>query len=314
MESLPQLPSEFTTLLDALVPEHYREQVDASYCQPGPTHFRLNPLKGEPAATLEELASLQPQAVPGFPLTYQLPPESREALTHSPAASDGRLYIQGLSSMAAILALDPQPEEEILDLAAAPGGKTSLIAVGMANTGRLAAVEAVKPRYFKLKANLERLGVSNAHCYLKDGAIVGRLTPERFDRVLLDAPCSSEAQFSRLSPDSWAHWSPRKVKEMARKQGKLIRSAMDALKPGGRLVYCTCALSPEENEVILSDALEKRSDMALEALELPAILPSLPGLTVWKGKALHPTVDLSRRILPGPLSDAFFISSLRKKG
>lgn len=321
---LPQLPPAFLELLETLVPAAAQAAVAASYTQAKPVHFRLNPLSAAPEATLAELLQLaqeEPvrqalaglQAVPGFPLTYRLPAAARQALTHSAAATAGRLYVQGLASMAAVLALAPQPDEEILDLAAAPGGKTSLIAVAMHNSGRLAAVEAVKPRYYKLKANLQRLGVTNAHCYLKDGVLVGRLTPERFDRVLLDAPCSSEARFSRLDPSTWAHWSPRKVREMARKQGKLMRSAIAALKPGGTLVYCTCALSPEENELILAEALRHHPELALTALELPPLLPALPGLTTWRGQALDPQLALARRLLPGPESDAFFIARLYKQ-
>lgn len=309
--SLPELPREFTALLDTLVPAPLRPAVEASYQTPKPVHFRLNPLRADPAATLAELAPLEPEAVPGYPFTYRLPASARESLTHHPAAGDGRLYIQGLASMAALLALEARAGEEILDLAAAPGGKTSLIAALMENQGRLAAVEAVKPRYFRLKANLERLGVRNTRCYLKDGAGVGRLTPARFDRVLLDAPCSSEARFTRLDPDSWSHWSPRKVKEMAKKQTKLLASARAALKPGGCLVYCTCALSPEENELVLHQLLARHPDMAPEAFEPPR-LPALPGLTAWQGRALDPRLALARRILPGPESDAFFICRLRK--
>jgi len=314
--ALPDLPAEFLALLGALVPAELRPEVDASYCAVKAPVFRINTLLADAPSVLAELAGagLIPEVITGFPDTYRLPAAQRETLTYSMPASDGRIYIQGLSSMAAILALDPQPGEEILDLAAAPGGKTSLIAARMANQGRLAAVEAVKPRYFRLKANLQRLGVTNTQCYLKDGAIVGKLTPERFDRVLLDAPCSSEAQFTRLDAASWAHWSPRKVKEMARKQGKLLRSAIAALKPGGVLAYCTCALSPEENEVIVSEALAHHPEMSVETIALPPQVPALPGLSTWKGKALDERVQAARRILPGADSDAFFICRLRKAG
>jgi 16S rRNA (cytosine1407-C5)-methyltransferase len=110
--------------------------------------------------------------------------------------------------MLAPLALAPRPGETVLDLAAAPGGKTLQLAALMQNSGRLSAVEAVKGRFFRLRANLERGGVTNARTFLMDGRAVGRKCPEMFDRVLLDAPCSSEARFSRLDPRSWAHWSP----------------------------------------------------------------------------------------------------------
>jgi 16S rRNA C967 or C1407 C5-methylase (RsmB/RsmF family) len=312
---LPELPPAFVALLDAVVPASQRAMVEQSYTQVGWTAFRLNPLRGDCAQTLAELqvhAQLSPVALEGAEGVYLVEPAQREALTHHPAASDGRLYIQGLSSMAAVWALAPQPGEEILDLAAAPGGKTSHIAALMQGQGRLAAVEAVKARFHRLKANLKRLGAGHVHTYLKDGAAVGRLTPERFDRVLLDAPCSSEAQFTRLDAASWAHWSPKKVRDSARLQGRLIHSAWAALKPGGCLVYSTCSLSPEENEAVVQGLLTGHADACPEAVSLPAALPVLPGLTHWQGQALDARLAHAVRILPSDRTDAFFLCRLRK--
>ncbi len=317
-DGLPPLPSAFLQLLDAVIPNSQRAGVDDSYTRPHRASFRLNPLKGNPADTLAELMAhpaLSPEAVDGVDGVFTVPAEQREHLTHHPAAGDGRLYIQGLSSMAAVWTLDPQPGEEILDLAAAPGGKTSYIAACMQGQGRLAAVEPVKARFHRLKANLQRLGAGHVHTYLKDGAVVGKLTPERFDRVLLDAPCSSEAQFSRLDPESWAHWSPKKVKDSARLQARLIRSAWAALKPGGRLVYSTCSLSPEENEHTVQGLLAEQPDASVEVIALPTrpdTLPTLPGLPYWQGQALDPRLALSLRILPSDRTDAFYVCCLHK--
>lgn len=312
MQALPELPSAFITLLDALVPQTMRADVDASYCQRKTVSLRLNPLMAPVHETLDTLADFPLRPWAGHDEVFVVEPEWREQLTHHATAGDGRIYIQGLSSMAAVWALQAQPGEEILDLAAAPGGKTSYIAACMQNTGRLAAVEPVKARFFRLKANLQRLGVRNSHTYMKDGAIVGRLTPERFDRVLLDAPCSSEAQFTRLDPDSWSHWSVRKVKECARLQTKLLRSAVQALKPGGVMVYSTCSLSPEENECVLQSVLQAHPEMQPQPLPALAPLPTLPGLTEWNGTALDARLQHAVRILPSAHSDAFFICKLHK--
>lgn len=317
-EGMLPLPEAFLDLLDAVVPTAQRAMVDASYTRPHRVSFRLNPLKADPADTLAELMAqpaLTLEALDGVDGVFLVPPPQREHLTHHPAAGDGRIYIQGLSSMAAVWALDPQPGEEILDLAAAPGGKTSYIAARMQGMGRIAAVEPVKARFHRLKANLQRLGAGHVHTYLKDGAVVGKLTPERFDRVLLDAPCSSEAQFTRLDPTSWAHWSPKKVKESARLQARLIRSAWAALKPGGRLVYSTCSLSPEENELTVQGLLAEQADAAVEAITLPTrpdTLPTLAGLSHWQGRALDPRLAQSLRILPSDRTDTFYICCLRK--
>lgn len=312
--TLPALPAEFVDRLQQFVPPGELASVLASFASDKPTAFRINPLLGEPEATLAELqaAGFPLQPVPWYPLAYTLAPEFRRALTSCPAFYAGRIYIQSLSSQLAPLLLAPQPGEEVLDLAAAPGGKTALMAVLMANQGRLAAVEPVKPRYFRLQANLKQQGVSMAHCYPHDGRDVGRKTPGRFDRVMLDAPCSSEARFSQLDPASWAHWSLKKVKETARKQEKLIFSAWEALKPGGILLYCTCAMSPEENEAIVAQLIERRGD---EVEVLPCDLPIAnrqPGLTEWRNKVFPPAVAHAWRVLPNENYDAFFLCRLRK--
>ncbi|WP_197484470.1 RsmB/NOP family class I SAM-dependent RNA methyltransferase [Tepidimonas fonticaldi] len=313
--ALPPLPPAFSDVLDALIPSDLRPRVDASYTAPKAVVFRINPLRApDAAAVLTALAPLRPEPVAGVEGVFRLPADDRDALTHHPMATDGSLYIQGVASMAAVWALQPQPGEEVLDLAAAPGGKTALIAASMANQGRLAAVEPVRARFFRLKANLQRLGVRNAQLYLKDGAQVGRLVPGRFDRVLLDAPCSSEAQFTRLDPTSWAHWSPKKVRASAALQSRLLRSAADALKPGGVLIYGTCSLSPEEDECVLDALLRERDDLWPEPLPWPVDLPALPGLTAWRQQPLHPDLTLARRVLPTEWTDAFFLCRLRKRG
>lgn len=311
---LPPLPQAFSALLDAVIPPEVRARVDASYVRPKSVVFRINPLRAtDPAAVLAALTPMRPVPIRGAADVYQLPAAERSTLTHHPLVLDGSLYIQGIASMAAVWALDPQPGEEILDLAAAPGGKTALIAALMGNQGRLAAVEPVRTRFFRLKANLQRLGVRNAQLYLKDGTQVGQRVPGRFDRVLLDAPCSSEAQFTRLDPASWRHWSPRKVRASAALQARLLRSAADALKPGGVLVYSTCSLSPQENECVLDALLRDRRDLTPEPLPWPVDLPALPGLSAWHGQPLHPGLTLARRVLPTEWTDAFFLCRLRKR-
>ena len=150
-------------------------------------------------------------AIPGLSGAFVMPAAARAALLASQAAHDGAVWLQNPSSVLPVLALAPQPGEEVLDLAAAPGMKTLHIAALMANCGRIAAVEAIKPRFFKLRDVLQRGGVTIAQTYLADGRMIGRKTPARFDRVLLDAPCSSEARFRRDVPASMQHWSEHKA-------------------------------------------------------------------------------------------------------
>jgi len=308
-------PAAFVERLRRIIPQDRYDACLHRLAEPDAVAFRLNPLRAEPHSTLEALrvAGLEPRPVPWYPLAWILPRASRERLTTSAPARSGALYVQNLSSQLAALMLDPQPGEEVLDLAAAPGGKTGHMAALMENRGRIGAVEAVKGRYFRLKASLETQGVVNARCYLADGRGVWRKTPERFDRVLLDAPCSSEARFRADTPESHAYWSLRKIRETSRKQQKLLFSAIQCLKPGGRLLYCTCAFAPEENEAVVDRALRTFGD-ALEVLpiELP-VANWQPGLAEWEGRTYDPAVTRARRILPDGTMDGFFLCLLQKR-
>lgn len=234
-----------------------------------------------------------------------------QAATLDPV-KDGRLYLLNPSSMLAVLALAPEPEEELLDLAAAPGGKTLLMAAAMRNTGRIAAVEPVKGRFHRMRANLDRCGVTNVAYYAADGRAVGRKVPGRFHAVLLDAPCSSEARIRLDDPQTFAHWKPRKIKEAARKQRGLLRSAFAALKVGGRLVYSTCSFAPEENEANLAYLLSREPGAEVVPLGIDESRLS-NALLEWRGHQFDAQVGHARRVLPDHLWDGFFLAKVVKR-
>ena len=155
-----------------------------------------------------------------------VPNQQRRALTETAACRAGRIYIQNPASMIPPLLLDPQPGEWILDLGAAPGSKTLQMAGMMVNRGKISAVESVRGRFFRLRANLEKHGATLVQTYLKDGIKVWRNCPEQFDRVLLDAACSAEGRFNVNRPSSYGYWSTKKIREMQRKQKRLLFSAL----------------------------------------------------------------------------------------
>ena len=270
--------------------------------------YWLNPLRAR-EETGEPL-SPEDHALAGMPGVWVS--LDRERVTHSEAAQTGEIYIQNPSSLLAVRALAPQPEEEVLDLAAAPGGKTIALAIAMQNSGRLAAVEPVVKRFHRLKANVARCGVENVEFYQRDGRGVGRAVGERFDRVLLDAPCSSESRMRWDNPGSYQHWQARKVKEVQRKQKSLLRSAYAALKPGGVLIYCTCSLNLEENELVVAHLLRKTSAQisSLEALDHIEGLES--GRIVSGRKALPAELELTRRVYPHDVWDGFYLAKIKK--
>ena len=277
--------------------------------------FRAHGLRASEEQVRAQLegVGLNPSPISARRGALSLPYEQRAQLTHSPLCDEGAVYVMNPSSMLAVEALDPRPGEEVLDLAAAPGGKSLLIADQMQDKGRLACVEPVKKRFFKLKDNLKRGGVTMAKLYLADGAAVGRKVPQRFDRVLLDAPCSSEARVRLDEPESWAHWSPRKVREVARKQRKLLLSALQSVKVGGRVVYSTCSLSPEENELVVSEALRRFEGEAEPVAHQLSEVPSTPSLTSWGKLKLDPRLKHALRVVPDGLYHAFFLCVLTRR-
>ncbi len=218
----------------------------------------------------------------------------------------GALYIQSPSSMAATVALDPQPGESVLDLCAAPGSKTTHIAARGAD---VVANELSRNRSFKLRAVLKQAG-AQAQVWTGAGERLGHRNPARFDRVLADVPCSGEGRFHVDDPASFAGWTPKKVKRLASLQKALLHSAIDACRPGGVVVYSTCTLSPAENEGVLARAL-KRYEGRIEIEELPMSLPgALPGITEWTNKPWPEQIQRARRLIAGPVFDGFFLARI----
>ncbi len=312
---LPPLPGAFIARLTRIVPATQLDSVLDSFTRSRSCSFRINTL----LAPIEDVrAELEDKGfhlapVSWCPEAFTIPANQRRELIGSAAVREGRIYVQNPSSMLAPVILAPRAGETVLDLAAAPGGKTLHLAALMGNQGRLSAVERVRSRYHKLRAVLERYGASMVRTYLTDGRSVGRKVPERFDRVLLDAPCSSEAQFTRQDPKSWAHWSARKIKESSRKQKGLLASAIASLKPGGTLLYCTCTFAPEENELVVDDALRKQGHLIqIQTMTMP-VRNIQQGLSRWGARNLHPELVKTVRVLPDGHMDGFFLCLLRKR-
>lgn len=161
----------------------------------------------------------------------------------------GLFYIQEASSMLPVAALfaDGNAPESVMDVAAAPGSKTTQIAARMGNRGAILANEFSASRVKVLHANISRCGIHNVALTHFDGRVFGAALPEAFDAILLDAPCSGEGVV-RKDPDALKNWSVESNLEIAATQRELIESAFHALRPGGTLVYSTCTLNRDENE------------------------------------------------------------------
>lgn len=308
------LPEAFITRVNELVGPAHAEDVLGSFCVAHPSTFRVNRLKMTPEALAIELheKNIPFSRVPWYEDAFVLEEVPQKTLTETDLYSDGKLYVQGLSSMIPALVLDPKPGEKVLDLTAAPGSKTTQIAAMMDNEGMIVANDLSRARLYRLEANLNMQGVTIARVIHGPGELVWQTYPEYFDKVLVDVPCSLEGTFLASDPKSYRDWTPKKVKILAKVQHFLLRSAVSAAKLGGTIVYSTCTLEPEENEGVIDWILKREKgnvfveDIALQITEMTA------GLTEWKEKTFDPSIARTRRILPTPVMEGFFVARIKK--
>lgn len=276
--------------------------------------LRTNFLKTTPAAFERRAAANNWQLTPlGIaPGTYAIERgDRRRPLGHSLEHFAGHCYIQEASSMIPPVVLDPRPGEAVLDLAAAPGSKTTQLAAQMDNQGVLIANDVSIPRIKALAANVERSGCLNVGISNLAGVRIGRFAAGRFDKVLVDAPCTAEGTLAK-SPEALDRWSEKSINKLALIQSKLLLAAWQALKPGGRLVYSTCTFAPEENEGVVHEFLTNHPEAVVEPVELPG-LPLSPGLTEWRGRTFRPELARAARVWPGERRmEGFFICAIRK--
>ena len=226
----------------------------------------------------------------------------------------GYYYVQEISSMLPMLVLQPKPGEIILDLCASPGSKTTQAAAMMDNEGTIIANELSMGRIGILNSNLERCGVMNTIVTRKEGgALCNRFLKKsqmRFDKILVDAPCSGEGTL-RKSPRTFEIWNINVIKKIAGVQKQLAIAALKILKVGGEMIYSTCTLSPEEDEMII-DYLIKNFDVEIEQIKLP--LKFRCGVTEWESVSLDENVKKCLRLYPQDNNtDGFFVAKIIKK-
>lgn len=224
----------------------------------------------------------------------------------------GYYYVQETSSMLPMIALMPAEGENIIDLCASPGSKTTQAAAMMNNKGSIIANDNNLGRMIVLASNLEKCGVSNTIITKNDGiGLCKRLAKERsyFDKILVDAPCSGEGTI-RSSPETFIMWNPKMIAKFALLQKLLASSALECLKVGGEMIYSTCTHAPEENESIVQHLLDNY-DIELSPVILP--LKIRPGLSEWQGQKFSQEIKKCARIYPQDNdTEGFFICKLRK--
>ncbi len=230
----------------------------------------------------------------------------------------GAYYMQEPSAASAVTVLSPQPGERVLDLCAAPGGKSTQIAAALKGRGLLWSNEYVRARAQILSQNLERCGVKNAVVSNAAPATLSDGLFEFFDAVLVDAPCSGEGMF-RKEPAALADWSEEAVEACAMRQRDILLSAVRMVRPGGRLVYSTCTFAPEENECMVAALLAACPD--LEPLPITVSF-GRPGFDWERVSSFAPegvtgerfSPEACRRILPFDGGEGHFVAAFQKRG
>lgn len=222
----------------------------------------------------------------------------------------GLFNIQEASAMLPAYVLSPRPEDRVLDLCAAPGNKTAQLSLTMENKGTIIANDADYRRLRPVRMIVDRLGLVNIGTTCFDG-ITYPYAAGLFDHVLVDAPCSCEGTY-RKNPNVII-CSDANRKKFARKQVALLLRAVTLCRPGGRIVYSTCTLAPEENEAVVQTALKQYPDqLRLLPIKLPGLRTS-PGVLTWAGQSFSPDLRHSIRIWPHHnRTDGFFIACLEK--
>jgi len=271
---------------------------------------RINPLKAK-KTTLKDIKAL---GVELEPVTWcanaYRAVKGYEKLSKSDLFRGGAFILQDPASFVPVLALQPGAGDEILDICAAPGGKTTHIAALTKNKAHIIANDTSRTRFFKMRELFAVYGVQ-ADTTLYDGRFLRKsLGDTLFDKILLDAPCGGEAAMNPDKPKSYEQWSLAKIKRLSRLQEQLITVAYDVLKPGGTLVYSTCTIAPEENELVVDYLLKKRG-AELMPIDVP-VTDARPALTSWHGKQLNPQLTKAYRLLPNAEHEAFFVAKITK--
>lgn len=233
-----------------------------------------------------------------------------EGIGNHPLHHAGAFYVQEPSATSAVTILDVKPGDRVLDLCAAPGGKSSQIAAALNGEGVLMANEYVLSRARILSQNLERMGVKNAVITSNrpDEICLQPQFEGYFNKVLVDAPCSGEGMF-RKNPEAVKMWSEQAVKDCAKRQALILESAKRAVAPGGTLVYSTCTFSPEENEMQIDDFLKRNPDFELAdcGVKFGSVIPN------GRIKGVLADAEKMRRVFPFDGGEGHFAAKLIKK-
>lgn len=301
---MDKLPADFLIRMQQYLGQEFKVFV-ATYAEPRTQGLRANTLKLA-GQTLLNLVPWSLQPVPWTRDGFYFAEEVRPG--RHPYHAAGLYYIQEPSAMAVAAALAPEPGQKVLDLCAAPGGKSTHLAALLRGEGLLVANEIHPGRVKILAENLERWGVKNVVVTNETPEKLARVFSGFFDRILVDAPCSGEGMF-RKDPEACNEWSVESVTHCAGRQLEILEQAAGLLKPGGILAYSTCTFAPEENEGVLAKFLCSHPEFSI--LKVPGFPGFAPGQPQWVGAG--PELTGATRLWPHRLKgEGHFLALLLK--
>ncbi|CAM9405243.1 unnamed protein product, partial [Ectocarpus fasciculatus] len=305
------IPDLANLFLDLFSPAECVEFMDASD-RPRPLVIRTNTLKITRKDCMDALSKrgVNLETIDWSKVAVKVI-DSTVPIGATPEYLAGYYMLQAASSLCPVMALAPLPGEKVLDMSAAPGGKTTYIAQLMKNSGSIVANDLKPQRQKATVANLHRMGVKNAIVCCYDGRKISQ-TFKGFDRVLLDAPCSGLGVIARDQTVKLQR-TYKDIQRIAHLQKELLCSAVDAVDPksstGGIIVYSTCSTSVEENEQVIQYILQKRHVRLIPT----GLDVGKPGYTRHKERRFHPSLELTRRFYPHVHNmDGFYVAKLQK--
>ena len=296
------VPAYLAQLLRAQYGEETAERIAQGYALQRAVTLRANPLKTNAQAVRERLAAqgIETDTVPWYADAMIVRGAREDALTGLDLYERGEIYLQSLSSMIPPLLLGARPGENVLDMAAAPGGKTTQIAALTGNQAMVTACEMNKIRADRLRYNVQRQGATRVTVMNIDSRQLDDLFS--FDRILLDAPCSGSGTVQLGSPRSKGQFSREFLSRTTKQQEALLGKALRLLRPGCEMIYSTCSVLAQENEEIVSRVLRKTGALIVP-LELAAF-DSVPRLPV--------SIPGTLCVAPDELHEGFFVAKIRR--
>jgi len=308
------LPKDFENKMKTLLKDEWEEFLSC-YTSDKYQALRLNPLKvntkddEETKSILEKNGIEQVDIVPWEDNGRYYIESDRVRPGKHPYHEIGLYYIQEPSAMSAARLLDVKPGDKVLDLCAAPGGKSTQLAGFLMDEGLLVANEIHPERSKILSQNMERLGVGNVVVTNEDPAGLSKHFLLFFDKILVDAPCSGEGMF-RKNPDAMMEWSMDQVQVCQNRQLDILEEAAKMLVPGGTLVYSTCTFSPEEDEACMGLFLESHPDFEVKKVDAPYFSKAH---SEWGNG--NEALDSTFRLWPHKLhGEGHFVALIQKKG